>query len=466
MMNRAQVGRLPLVCALLVALVTGGMTLLPSAYAEEGVVPQEATIPIYDASGLLSMVNDPYASYRLMCDVDLAGVPWTPFAFYGSLDGGGHAILNASVTGVAQERRTTYDGNRIPYDTALSGLFGLLEGASVRDVALLGIDVNVQTSEPTFVGTLCGYMSDSTIEGCTVVGQATLNTTGTSFGVGGFAGFGSGRIANSTADVTLVCCDLDAENKDEQFMGGAYAGGYIDLENDHVTIAGYDSDHGYVHDGGLVGIYLLYDSDEYEGSITGNSVEGFITFFEDNWDRRAYCEPLVGECMNPWNVSITDNVDSFVRDERFEYDINLVPHGCQSPVWDEQHVDGSCTEHGYTLRTCTICGYAQRTAWEPVAHEVETWVPVEEGDDGLVVQDGTCVRCGAQVFERVPQEQAADSVETADAEAEAQGDVTQGGGITVGHCVSVALLFVIVGGLAIGLVVSRGNRRSQTPRTR
>ena len=337
--------------------------------------PQQMTsqqaVEVYDADGLLAMAGDPYGTYRLTADVDMTGVPWQPFEFYGTLDGGGHAILNASVTSSAAARRTTYDGNMISYDTIFSGFFGTLEGATVRDVQLLGLNVDVRTSEPTFVGGICGYMDAATIDGCTVQGQVSLATTGESFGVGGIAGFGCGSISNCVADTTLVCRDLDAVNKDEQFLGGAYANGYADLVGNDITLAGYDSDHGYVHDGGMVGMYIVYpEGTEHSGTIAHNTVRGSITFFEDNLDRRAYCEPEIGENMSMWAIEVREgNTSDFLPDERFEYDQDLLPHNCDNPQWTEEVVAATSTEHGYTRRTCTTCGYTERVAWTPLARE-------------------------------------------------------------------------------------------------
>lgn len=391
--------------------------------------PTQQAVAVYDAEGLLAMANDPYGSYQLMCDVDLAGITWQPIEFHGTLDGNGYAILNASVSNAGQARRSTYDGNMKEYSTAFAGFFDTLENAVVRNVALLGLRVDVNNSEPTFVGGLVGYMDDATIEGCTVVGQVSLATTGASFGVGGIAGFGRGRIAGSTADVTLVCRDLDVYEKDEQFMGGAYGVGYADLTDNSVILRGYDSDHGYVHNGGLVGMYIVYDETaDHAGTVANNSVKGFITFFEDNEDRRAYCEPEIGENMSMEAITTREgNSSDFTPDERFEYDQDLLPHTCENPQWSEEVVAGSCEYHGFTKRVCSTCGYSERVAWTPLVHEVAEWTTTGEADaSGLVVQQGTCTRCGATVYERVTAAEAADaaSVEGENSAAQAATDVT------------------------------------------
>ena len=42
-----------------------------------------------------------------------------------------------------------------------------------------------------------------------------------------------------------------------------------------------------MHDGGLVGMYMVYPlelSKTYQGEVLNNKVKGMITFFEDNTD--------------------------------------------------------------------------------------------------------------------------------------------------------------------------------------
>ena len=492
------------------------------AYDEYGVdetegdgTTTEEPVPIYDVDGLLSLAGNPSGSFKLMADVDLAGRTWQPIDFRGTLDGNGHAILNATVTEVSAARRDTYDGNLESYESVFSGFFGALENATVRNVKFLGLDVSAKTDTPTFVGGVCGYMDDSTIVDCTVVGQVALTTTGKCIGVGGAVGFGRGTIENNTIDVTLICTDLDKVNKDEQFMGGAYANGYADLKGNKITIHGYDSDHGYVHDGGMAGMYILYPSDNgYAGTITDNHVEGSITFFEDNADRRAYCDAEIGENMSPGNITRSGNTSNFTPDERFEYGIDLVPHECESPEWTDDVHEGSCTEHGYTQKTCAKCGYSYRTAWMPIKHEVKEWKETAEpnvsagasastvtsstvvgtseagstkvdstaagttntsaGDvssaeatsptapvtDGYVIREGTCTLCGATAYERVAADViAAEEAATAEAEAEATKTTAATVGVSrkmAAVVLGIALLFVALAG---GLLAWARRRR-------
>ena len=108
-------------------------------------------------------------------------------------------------------------------------------------------------------------------------------------------------------------------------MGGIYADGYINVSDCVVNIDGYISEHGYVHSGGITGLYILYPvTGSYVADIAGNTINGKITFFEDNTDRRAYCKAVAGERMNLYSTSAA-NTDNFVRNEVYDYTVDLKP---------------------------------------------------------------------------------------------------------------------------------------------
>lgn len=335
-------------------------------------VKADETIEIYTYEDLLQLGSNPTGSFKLMADIDCSSQIWTPVDFRGTLDGNNHAILNLKVNGCGATRTSTYDGNMVEYDTYFSGFFNILKDANVSNLIFLGTDINVDTANPCFAGGIAGMMENSTISNCRIEGQVKVTTDSPCFGTGGIAGYGKGLIENTTANVTLICVDEDVEYKEEQFMGGAYAAGFINLVGNQIHIEGYDSDHGYVHDGGLVGMYIIYEDEDFYGQITGNTVNGFITFYEDNEDRRAYCEAFIGEIMD-WSFETDDfDEDNFVRDELFEEDfydwdnetyIILQPHSCDEPDMESVVVASTETEYGYTEYRCKNCDYSYRTAY-------------------------------------------------------------------------------------------------------
>ena len=427
----------------------------------------ETAVEIWDAAGLRAMAKDPFGAYYLAADIDMSDEAWTPFAFHGSLDGGGHSILNLTVRETGAAVRETYDGNMKVYDTSFAGFFDEMGDAQVCNLNLVNLRIDVETELPCFIGGITGYMANSSIENCTVQGNLQLRAHDRMFGVGGIIGYGFGSIKDSKADVTLVCIDTDASTKDEQFMGGVCAAGYPDINGCDIAISGFDSDHGYVHNGGLVGMYMFYPKGiQYRGSITDNNVTGKITFFEDNTNRRAYCKGFIGEIMN-WDFENGRNKDDFVRDEVFSYDVDLLPHACENPMMQEEVTSPGC-EFGYTTYVCGTCGYRETDHYTLKVHDYE-WTILKDADleeEGL--REGVCKICGETAKESIPKvipepteepEQAAGDGSGNDGDSgaegpDAAGDDTNGEGLTAfripkGFIVALALLLICV---AVGIV--------------
>lgn len=329
-----------------------------NAYADTQAADFTGYIQVSTPQDMQAMAKNPSGTYVLTADIDMSGVSWTPFTFKGVLNGNGYAILNLNVISTGTDTALTYDGNMKQYDTSFAGLFSVLSGAEVSNLKLINEQVDITTDKDCFVGSIAGFMEDSTITDCTI--QAGLNITADAkmFGVGGIVGFGNGTITNTTAAVTMVCIDSNVEYKEEQFMGGAYGAGYVNVDNCVINIDGYVSDHGYVHNGGLTGMFEVYTpgvsaADMY---LTNNVIDGKITFFEDNADRRAYCSAIAGETMS-WGYDYTGNTDSFIRDEVYDYSVNLKPDMCTAPSYKETVTEPSEDSFGYTTYECVSCGY-------------------------------------------------------------------------------------------------------------
>ena len=280
---------------------------------------------ISSSEDLYKIKEKPDGKFLLTSDIDMSNIEWIPFSFSGTLDGNGHTISNLTVTSTGEARRDTYDGNLKPYSTTLAGMFDALDHAEIKDLTFRYSHVDITSDEPCFVGTLAGYMSDSKITNVNVVGDVYLRAHDRMIGVGGVVGFGYGSFTGVQTDVTLVCIDTDRTTKDEQFMGGICGTGYPDIVNCTVDIDGYVSEHGYAHNGGMIGLYMFSpEGTTYKGRMTGNSVYGKITFFEENDDRRAYCNGLIGEYLDELEV-FENNGESFRVIEVKNYDADLLP---------------------------------------------------------------------------------------------------------------------------------------------
>lgn len=385
------------VCALLAAVV--GIAV--PVQAEEGTGQEETElVEIYTPEDLLSIAEDPAGSYILMADLDMSGVAWKSLDFCGSFDGNGHAILNLYLLQPGDEKPDSCDGNRKLYETSYVGLFGTLRNAEVKDLQLRNVRGQVEIDTPCFMAGIAGYAENSTITDCTVTGCLELRAHDRMFGIGGVVGYGSGTVERCKVDVTLICTDTDAATRDEQFLGGVYATGFMDVKDCQIVIDGYVSEHGYVHNGGIVGMYMEYPLGVgHTGWITGNSVTGKITFYEDNPDRRAYCKAFVGEALVN-RYYLEGNTESFQRDERWDKSAELRPEMCAEPVYTQTVIAPGCDTYGYTQYQCGSCGYTYTDHYTLFEHTVTVWTVKEEPTtekEGLSV--AYCDHCGLE-FQR------------------------------------------------------------------
>ncbi len=362
---------------------------------------EDKRIHIKNWEDFMAIKDDPTASYVLDDDINFAGCieDWEPFTFRGVLDGNGHAILNLYVDRVGSAVYTTYDGNFKTYDTKFAGIFDACIGATIKNLSILGMEAHVDIDESCFVGSLAGYTENTRITNCKVEDtRLFLHVNAPMFGVGGLVGYGYGKVKDCDISTTLVCVDKNKEERDEQFMGGVYAAGYLDVDYCDVYVDGYDSDHGYVHDGGIVGMYIFYPNLNigYHGSFTHNNVDGMITFFEDNTNRRAYCAPIWGEVMI-WDFDYDGNTETFTRNEVFDYSTDLYPDKCDEPHYIQtERVEPDCYHYGYIMSTCEKCGYSYKSTILPHSHQFpETGVVTKEPTyEEAGIETFTCTVCG------------------------------------------------------------------------
>ncbi len=339
---------------------------------------QQAPVEIRTPQELLAIADDPGGSYILMADIDMAGVSWPCPAFSGTLDGNGFAILNLTVTAPGETAKTAYDGNYKPYESRFAGLFSVAENAKIKNLTLLGMKALVTTDSPCFLGAIAGYAANTTVSACTVEATLELRAHNGMFGVAGLVGYGSGLAENCNVDVTLICTDTGKDTKDEQFMGGILASGFMDVKKCGVKLDAYSSEYGYAHNGGIVGMYYQRPFDrEHYGKVIHNRVEGKITFFECNDDRRAYCKAEVGEMVATY-FGVDYNTTNFTRDERKVYDQELRPEMCSAPAYASTVQAPTCEALGYTQHACTGCGYTYRDAYTLKSHAYGSWEVVTQ----------------------------------------------------------------------------------------
>lgn len=363
-------------------------------------------IKINDIKGLQAIAEAPDGKYILMSDISLAGMDWSPINFSGTFDGNGHTIFDLKSTQLNPVSNISVDGNDKKYETYFSGLFGQARNAVIKNLNIKACDIKISTDKNCFAACLAGYTENTEITNCSVQGSVYLYSKNIMCGVAGVTGFGYGTVAGCKTDVTLVIVDeSDKSLKCEQFLGGILGSGYSDIENCNVKMRGYASIHGYAHNGGIVGMHYIHTSDNrHAGYVRKNTVDGVISFFENNKDRRAYCAAYIGETLNS-HVTVSGNTTiSFKRDEHYDFNTTLLPDMCASPVYSEIVKEATCTEMGYTTYTCKNCGYsynANHTFAGHKAGEFKTVLLPTYSEEGK--RTSYCTVCGAIVNdEKIP----------------------------------------------------------------
>ena len=361
---------------------------------------EPAATLISDADDLNAIRLDPSGSYRLANDIDMSGVSWIPCPFQGQLDGAGHTLYNLHITVCGDEKRVARDGNLKEYETSFAGLFSVAEGAFIHDLGLRGEEISLETSANCFAAGIAGYLDHSTISGCSVEARISLLFSGIIGGTGGIAGYGCGTISDCKAQTELVFTDQNEEIHCEQFMGGVLSCGAANVDRNEVIIHGYDSCRGYVHNGGLVGMYYHCGMDPDAESVCDNSITGFIRFFEDNPDRRAYCGPAFGEYLQ-MPLYFHGNIDGFERQETWDYDTLLSPEMCSVPEIMSQITPPDCDSWGFTTVTCSTCGRSYAADYTPPAHTPGEWKIIREASyEEAGSEQLFCSECGVIMDER------------------------------------------------------------------
>ena len=289
-----------------------------------GAASAENATEISTPEDLYEIKDNPQGDYILTADIDMSGFEWVPVTFDGKLDGQGYKISNLCIACPGEETERTIDGNFLAYESVFAGLFSTTHQASIANLRIENAYIRPECTESIFCGILAGYADRTTIENCSISGEVYLVGREKMVGISGVIGYGSCKISDCTVDTQLIFVDEYSDGKCEQFMGGVISCGRANVQNCDVTVDGYISCSGYVHSGGICGMFSQSYMYSTEGDVISNNIiSGKITFYENNKDRRAYCRAVCGEIIT--QPSISGNTDNFIRDEIFEYDSILLP---------------------------------------------------------------------------------------------------------------------------------------------
>ena len=368
--------------------------LCPSVSAAEDV------ISISSREDMLLLSAHPDGSFILTDDIDMRG-DWLPIPFSGKLDGNGHTLYNLTVKTVGTDAATTFDGNRIEYETVFGGLFSIVSGAEICDLKLVNAVLDIETDRHCFVGTIAGYAQDSVFSGCSVQARCHLTVSSVNAGIGGLIGFSLiNQITDCETDTELVFTDVNPETLCEEFLGGVYASGCANVRTCKVRVREFAEIYGYAHNGGAVGMIKLPRRYTKLFVLAETAVDAEISFFEITPSRRAYCDPLIGENLAGDCRTVKNTVIAFRHEESAE-PVRLSPERCEEPQYTATVTPPTDETWGYTDYTCAGCGYTYRDHYTPPAHTYEaTRIEPTCTENGSITY--TCTGCGDTYTEILP----------------------------------------------------------------
>ncbi len=167
--------------------------------------------------------------------------------FSGSFDGNGH-----SITGFYTSIDTSY--------WLWIGLFGYTDGAVIKNLNLIDVNINATSNTDIETGAIAGYANDATISNCTVTGSITGDNH-----TGGIVGAleGTSVVSGCTNYATVTSIDSKYQSSPENpateiiragGIVGTSSGTVIDCINEgNISTIIEGNSFSYAHSGGIVG---------------------------------------------------------------------------------------------------------------------------------------------------------------------------------------------------------------------
>ncbi len=216
--------------------------------------------PIANGASFAGMMSNPGGSYKLVSDIDMTGITYTPFEFSGTLEGNGFTVKNLTLS--------TESGN--------FGIFTKISG-TISNIVFENISIRTSSYGSAFVGGVCGELTGNLnriIFKGTVSGQG-----GDSADIGGLVGkMSSGTISYCESYATVIGNSIENAGSTGGIVGFAQ-GGSIEGCTNYGTVTGF------YRVGGITGLCYVTPSGALNnlGVVTGqNYVGGIIGFWENN----------------------------------------------------------------------------------------------------------------------------------------------------------------------------------------
>ncbi len=234
---------------------------------------------------------------KLAANIDLGNMSWKPIggasrsneteytgaAFQGTFDGAGCTITGLTVTGDAYG------------EDVCVGLFGALDGATVKNLTLNNVSINVPGND--CAGTLAGMVVGNTfISGVTVNGSVTAKDSS-----GGLVGrmLKEGHIENCVNNATV-----SGGGK----LGGIVGGAYYQPTSTGMTIKNCTNNGAVSSKAGYVGGIAGLSAAEVSGCVNNASIQGAATGIGGIIGEQTGLGSVSG-CTNSGNV--TNNSDGY-----------------------------------------------------------------------------------------------------------------------------------------------------------
>lgn len=175
-----------------------------------------------------AFANDP-VNARLMNDIDMAGVEWTPIGYgadwyYGTFDGQLYAISNLTITAPALDL----------YDITL-GLFGGVYDSEIRNIRMknvnFDVEIDIDDFALTYIGAIAGVADNALIEHCRVDGGTIAFSDSSAYSRSVFAGGVAGTSESGTIIQNCVVSGLELNLTAANAAHENYAGGVVGLMN-------------------------------------------------------------------------------------------------------------------------------------------------------------------------------------------------------------------------------------------
>jgi hypothetical protein len=236
---------------------------------------ESSVIEISSAKDLQKVADDLAGDYVLTEDIDLSDLEFTPIGnntepFTGTFDGDGHIISNLDISVEDSE------------ESSFTGLFGILENATVRNLALENCIVTSETTGGIYAGIIAGKMKNSLVEDVYVSGQIDIKEK-SAYSLGGIVGavFQNRDEETQALEHNVARCVGDVSIHVPEKINGE-KGALVGYAEDTALI---ENSYSYVTDGELFGVEIdENNSCRVLNENTWSKENSYIGFdFENVW---------------------------------------------------------------------------------------------------------------------------------------------------------------------------------------